>query len=249
MTWSGLAGLIILLGAERVCFAGTEDPSPGAHVATVPDDGSNPYSVISDRNVFHLNPPPPPPTPEQGPKPDAPEVFLSGFMRKGDQLKVLLVVKVKNPDKKTPPSNAYLTLAEGDKKSVSSTNDQVLVELVKAYAEMEKVDVVVAGTPMTLSLKDNGVANAAPRKATQEAFTMTDSLRKRHPFTSPAALALAGAKAAAPPAEAEAPQAGVPPVAVVPQPGEPPAAPEPEAANPSRAIIAGAHKEQPPEQP
>jgi hypothetical protein len=253
LTWSGLAGLLVLAGPDCVSAAGPEDASPGAQVAAASEVGSNPYSVICDRNVFHLNPPPTNAPADKAPPPDLPAVFLSGFMKKADELKVLLVLKVKNPDTKGAPSNAYLKLAEGDKQTVMSMNNQVLVELAKVYAEQEKVDVVVAGTPMTLSLKDNGLGNSAPRKGTSEEITMSDAMRKRHPFTSPAALALAKAKAAAPPAEAEPPEAATSPVAAAPPPPPPPsepiAAPEREAADTSRAIITGAPKDPPPDQP
>jgi hypothetical protein len=135
----GLAGLAILAGAN---------------VASAFDDASNPYSVIVDRNVFHLNPAPPPAAPDKGPPPDLPKVYLSGFMRTGDKLKVLLAVKTKDPKSKPPETSSYLTLEEGSKEGV--------VELVRAYADEGKVDIINSGTPMTLSLKENGVVGETP---------------------------------------------------------------------------------------
>lgn len=112
---------------------------------------ANPYSVITSRNVFHLNPPPPPPAADKGPPPVLPKIFLSGFMWNGDKLSVLLVVKTPNPDLKSADLPSYLTLAEGAKDGA--------VELVKVYPEEGKVDILNSGTPMTLSMKDDGVTN------------------------------------------------------------------------------------------
>jgi hypothetical protein len=158
---SCLAGLAILLGAQGVCPAGTEDPPPAAPVATALNDNSNPYSVISDRNVFHLNPIPPPPEPDKGPPPNLPVVLLSGFMKTGGILKVALAVKTENPDPHGQKLTDYLTLAEGDKQGVGSGNKQGVVELVRIYADQEKVDIINSGTPVTLTIKDDGLNSPA----------------------------------------------------------------------------------------
>jgi hypothetical protein len=166
MTRVGLAGLAILLGAESVSLAGAEDASPAAPVASAFNDNSNPYSVIIDRNVFRLNPPPSPAEPIKTPPPALPVVLLSGFMRTGDQLKVLLVVRVRNPDPKGSSLDSYLNLAEGDKMAAMSGENEWVVEVVKAYVAQEKVDIINSGTPMTLSMKDNGVTGEAPPPVT-----------------------------------------------------------------------------------
>jgi hypothetical protein len=142
-----------------------ELPSPTPNTAASADN-SNPYAVITDKNVFRLNPPPPPPPKDNKPPPDLPQVKLSGFMETGDKLKVLLSVTLKTGDPKMPESTSYLTLAEGEKEGVGEEGKEVVEELVKVYADEEKIDLVNSGTPMTLSMKDNGYeAKPAPAAA------------------------------------------------------------------------------------
>jgi len=182
----GMVGLAILLGIPRACFGGTEDPSAAAVVASAAEDDANPYSVIAKRNVFGLNPPPPAPEPDKGPPPVLPVVHLSGFMRKGDQWKALLAVEVENPDPHGHPLSCYLTLAEGDKKSVGSGAKHAAVELVRAYAEQEKVDIINSGTAMTLSVKENGTESPAPAAVERRGSVVVR--RPRAPVANPAAL-------------------------------------------------------------
>src|SRR5271163_4464157 len=66
----------VLLGAHGACLAGSEVGPPDSATLTAPVDGSNPYAIIGDRNVFHLNPPPPPPPPDNGPPAVIPKVYL-----------------------------------------------------------------------------------------------------------------------------------------------------------------------------
>src|ERR1035441_2153142 len=79
------------------------------------DDASNPYSVIVERNIFHLNPPPPPPEPEK-PKIELPVVKITGFVNIGNKSKVLFVSEPK--DKKD--GAIYYSLAEGEKSDESN---------------------------------------------------------------------------------------------------------------------------------
>jgi hypothetical protein len=116
---------------------------------TAPAD-ANPYSVISDRNIFHLNPPPPPPDPDAAKAVDVPKVMLTGFVGKGNTMKVLMAVLPK--DKKD--SVSYLTLKPGEK-----DHD---VELVNIHLDKEEVDIINTGTAQTLSVKSNSYASAAP---------------------------------------------------------------------------------------
>jgi hypothetical protein len=110
---------------------------------------SNPYAVISDRNVFHLNPPPPPP-PLDPPKPaDVRTVMLSGFVGKGDSTHVLMAVLFK--DNKQP--TLYLNLTPGQR-----DHD---VELLRIRLKQEEVDIVNDGTPMTLTAKSNSFASVS----------------------------------------------------------------------------------------
>jgi hypothetical protein len=76
-------------------------------------------------------------------------INLGGFVQTADQWKVLLAVTTKSGNTATPE---YLTMAEGDKEGV--------VELLKIYPLEDKVDINNSGTPMTLTMKDNGFASA-----------------------------------------------------------------------------------------
>ena len=125
-------------------------PEMGAAGPFVPitdnsDDASNPYAIISDRNVFHLNPIPPAPVAEP-PKEELPIVKLSGFFRVGHETRALFCALPR--DKKQDPS--YYNLSEGEKAGS--------LEVVKIHYDKGVVDVVNSGTSMTLSLKDDGLA-------------------------------------------------------------------------------------------
>jgi hypothetical protein len=127
------------------CVAASLPVVAAATTEVTPGD-SNPYGVISDRNVFHLNPPPvvdpnPPPKP-----PDLPKVFLSGFQKVGDRLKVYLAIPAKDPK-----DTVYLSLQQGEKGSD--------VEIVKVNEDKGAVDILNGGTPETLTLASNGVAS------------------------------------------------------------------------------------------
>jgi len=119
-----------------------------ADTDVAPPDG-NPYSVISDRNVFHLNPPPPPPVAE-APKPlDLPTVMLTGIVGKGKSMKVLLALRSKETK-----GDAYLTLAPDEM--------QKNVKLVSIRLDKREVDIINQGTPQTLSAKSNNYASSTP---------------------------------------------------------------------------------------
>lgn len=109
-----------------------------------PDDSSNPYSIIVERNVFHLNPPPPPPEPEK-PKVELPDVKINGLMTVGTTTKVLFTVTRKDGKKET----MYASLAQGQ------TSEDGKLQLVKIYPEKDKFDVMNDGVLATLTLKDN----------------------------------------------------------------------------------------------
>ncbi|MGD1083599.1 MAG: hypothetical protein ABSA47_02475, partial [Verrucomicrobiota bacterium] len=181
MAWSGLVGGAIFLGAQGACLAAAADVSPPAAraaraaqadaeapeapAAASDEENSNPYFVIIDRNVFRLNPPPIAEPKDPKPPPDLPEVKLAGFEETGDHLDVLLQVKVKSRDPKVPESVSYLTLAEGERANAGESGREVVEEMVKVYADQEKIDIINAGTPMTLSMKDNGFGATAPAAA------------------------------------------------------------------------------------
>ncbi|MGO8698235.1 MAG: hypothetical protein ACLQVY_11020 [Limisphaerales bacterium] len=111
---------------------------------------ANPYAVISDRNVFHLNPPPPPPSADEKPI-DVPKVMLSGFRTVAGRTRVFLVLQPKDPKEVMK----FMDLAQGEQNNS--------VEVVKIDSEKRQVDIVNTGHPMTLTFADNGfAATAAP---------------------------------------------------------------------------------------
>jgi len=120
----------------------------GPGLAAAPtEEGANPYTVISERNVFHLNPIPPPPEPEK-PKVDLPVIKLSGFFKVGSQTRALF----SSEPKKKEEGRTYYNLAQGEKDGI--------LEVVKIDAENGTVDILNSGTPVTLSLKDDSLAPA-----------------------------------------------------------------------------------------
>src|SRR5208337_401721 len=126
----GLLGCVLLAGP--------------ALVSALSQDASNPYSIISERNVFHLNPPPPPPEPEK-PKLDLPVIKLSGFFKVGHKTRALFSSA---PGKKED-GWTYYNLAEGEKDGV--------LEVLKIEESDGKVEILNSGTRATLSLKEDSL--------------------------------------------------------------------------------------------
>jgi hypothetical protein len=124
----------------------------GDLVETSPAE-ANPYSVISDRNIFHLNPPPPPPSADDAKPPELSKVMLTGIMKKHDSLEVFLAI----PPKDNKETTLYLSLAPGEK--------QHEVELVRVRYDKGEVDIINGGTPETLSVKSNSYASTAAAPA------------------------------------------------------------------------------------
>jgi hypothetical protein len=133
-----------LLGCLLLAQSGLA--APGDPPAGTSDDAVNPYAVISDRNVFHLNPIPPPPPVDQ-PKADLPVIKLSGFFVVGHKVRALFCAL---PSKHGKEGAAYYNLAEGEKSNI--------LEVVKIRYHEGAVDIINSGTPMTLSLKEDGLA-------------------------------------------------------------------------------------------
>lgn len=142
-TWACVLGCAGMAGLTTVAAA--ED-------STTAD--ANPYSVISDRNVFHLNPPPPPPKTDEAPPAEERKLILTGLMKKHNAERDAVEVFLAIPPKDGKESMIYLTLAPGDKE-----HD---VELVRVRFDKEEVDVINAGIPETLSVKSNSYASAVP---------------------------------------------------------------------------------------
>ena len=120
------------------------------------NDSSNPYAIITDRNIFRLNPPPPPPKPEEKPA-ELPKVNFNGSYQVGDRVLVLFSI----PPKDAKSQVAYLKLSPGEAQNG--------LELVSIHPDQKEVEVLVNGTKETLSLATNtpsagskAVAAAAP---------------------------------------------------------------------------------------
>ena len=107
------------------------------------------YAVISDRNVFHLNPIPPPPAADAT-NADLPVVKLSGFIEISHKMRALFSSTTKHA--KSEP--IYYNLAEGEKTGI--------LELVKIHYHEGIVDIINSGTPMSLNVKEDSLAAKAP---------------------------------------------------------------------------------------
>jgi hypothetical protein len=135
-------------------------------IAPDADDASGPYAVISERNMFHLNPVPPETGPEP-PKVELPVVKFSGFFRVGSVTKALFCSLPK--DKKEEPS--YYNLSEGEKSG--------FLEVVKIHFEKGEVEVVNSGVAMTLTLKDDSLlGKQEPSENKGDAHRMHEMLHK-----------------------------------------------------------------------
>ncbi|MDB6057158.1 MAG: hypothetical protein JWO95_1002 [Verrucomicrobiales bacterium] len=125
------------------------DPAPDQNT---PDaDDSNPYSAIIRANVFHLTDAPKPVE-----KPDQilqtlPKVNISGFLRHSDQPVRALFATVPKDPKELP---RYFNLAEGEKEDI--------LQVTKIYPNQDAVDVIIAGTPVTLTTKSNSFVQPLP---------------------------------------------------------------------------------------
>lgn len=129
----------------------TQPTGDNADQSTPIADDSNPYSAIIRANVFHLTDPPKP-----AEKPDQtllniPKVNISGFLRHADQPVRALFATVPKDPKESP---RYFNLAEGEKEDI--------LQLVKIHPGQDAVDVVIAGTAVTLTTKSNSFVQPLP---------------------------------------------------------------------------------------
>lgn len=149
--------LLLLLAAASVAMPiwrasialAQETETASLSAKEIADEASNPYAVIVERNIFHLTNPPPPP--EKEVKQDLPVVKITGFLNIGSVSRVLFISEPK--DKKDGPS--YYSLAEGEMAHDNKNNE---FQLVKIHPSKDAVDVINAGTPMTLTVKENSLA-------------------------------------------------------------------------------------------
>lgn len=116
--------------------------------SALPENSSNPYVIISERNVFHLNPIPPP-SPAEPSKADLPVIKLSGFFKVGKKTRALF----SSQPKKKEELWTFYNLAEGEKEGA--------LEVVKIDEADGKVEILNTGTPATLTLKQDSMETAA----------------------------------------------------------------------------------------
>jgi hypothetical protein len=157
---------LFLIGTAALAFCSTAPAAvSGGFVPANTDDSSNPYSVIVDRNIFHLNPPPPPPEPEK-PKVELPVIKITGFVSIGAQNRVLF-----SGTSKEKKETSYYSLTEGEKSSDGK------LELVKIHPGKDAVEVLNDGVLVTLTLKDNSAqpSTDAPRVPAQVAGAVPTS--------------------------------------------------------------------------
>jgi hypothetical protein len=124
--------------------------------ATNLHSGVNPYEIIGERNVFHLNPEPK--LEVEPPKPDLPVIKLSGFIGDNGHVRALFASMPKN----ATDEPTYFNLGEGERDGI--------LELRKIDYEQQEVEIVNSGTPMRLNMQEDGFkANAAATTAPQPA--------------------------------------------------------------------------------
>jgi hypothetical protein len=144
----GIVTLFVSAFAAVSVFGITSGESKGSQGTSnelpTPSDDGNPYSAIVRANVFHLTDPPKPVEKPDQILANLPKVNISGFIRHADQpVRALFATVPKDP--KEPAK--YFNLAEGEK--------QDILEVLKIADNQESVQVVIAGTPVTLTTKSN----------------------------------------------------------------------------------------------
>jgi len=130
--------------APEPAGASSDENATDTTNAAPEQDDSNPYSSIVRANVFHLQEPPKPVEKPNEALLNLPKVNITGFRkREGEPLRALFATVPKDP-KESPK---YFNLAEGEKEDI--------LELKKIDPDQESVEVIIAGTPTTLTVKSN----------------------------------------------------------------------------------------------
>ena len=111
-----------------------------------PVEATNSYDVIIDRNIFRLNASCPCAVAEP-PQPDLPTIKISGFSESDGMITAFFATVPKDAKEAV----TYFALSK-------NTRVAGILELVKIHPNQEEVDVLINGTPATLSIKkDNFV--------------------------------------------------------------------------------------------
>jgi uncharacterized membrane protein YgcG len=150
MTFFGVA-LAFAIPSQAI-----SDTAPGTKpgVSQESTGASNPYAVIVDRNIFHLNAPPPPESADTKKLTDMPKVNYNGILKIGDDVHALFSIAAKD----TKKSTFYCKLSPGERNSDSKDND---LELVRISPDHSQVDILINGLAMTLSMATNSAAGPA----------------------------------------------------------------------------------------
>ncbi len=149
--------LVTTLAYTSMSSFGIAQDQPTGSVDTTADqtapvaDDANPYSAISRANVFHLTEPPKPAERPDQSLINLPKVNISGFVRHADEPVRALFATVPKDPKESP---RYFNLAEGEKEDI--------LQVTKIYPNQEAVDVIIAGTAVTLTTKSNSFVQPLP---------------------------------------------------------------------------------------
>lgn len=127
----------------------TEPTDPNAAPA---DTDQNPYSAIVRANVFQLKEPPPPPKRDDPAILNLPKVNMTGFRKRDGQAMRALFATVPKDPKESP---SYFNLAEGEKDGI--------LEVRHIDPNQQFVDVIIAGTPTTLTISNNSFVQQPPK--------------------------------------------------------------------------------------
>lgn len=134
---------IVLLCVCCLAVQKTWAGNPSSRPTSGTSSSDNPYRVIFERNVFHLNPQPIP-VPYEPPPPPLPDIKICGFVVEAGHARALFACVPK--DAKQP--ELYYDLTEGERDGI--------LQLVKIHLAEQAAEVINSGVPMTLTLRENG---------------------------------------------------------------------------------------------
>jgi hypothetical protein len=120
---------------------------------------SHPYNRIPTRNVFGVKPPPPPAPVEATPEPpkERPEFFLTGFTRRGGDLRAFIAYQPKGKPMEFPDA-----LLEGVEVGLKNGEDLIgTIKLVGLDESGEAVEIEFNGESLTLDFEKNAMKAAA----------------------------------------------------------------------------------------
>jgi hypothetical protein len=120
---------------------------------------THPYSRIPTRNVFGVKPPPPPAPVEVAPEPpkERPEFFLTGFTRRGGDLRAFIAYQPKGKPMEFPDA-----LLEGVEVGLKNGEDLIgTIKLVGLDESGEAVEIEFNGDRLTLDFEKNAMKAAA----------------------------------------------------------------------------------------